>query len=174
VKPVKTRVELADLCSRRKFARAVEVGTDHGVFAAEFLPRWTTKGHLWCIDHYERCAHTPFDRTADLVMACVILAPYADHCRIVHGRSLDIAKSCGMKWSPEFVYLDADHEYESVRDDIAAWWPCITPGGILAGHDYIAAYLPGVVKAVDEFAAANDFHIRLTQEPVPSWWVVKP
>jgi cephalosporin hydroxylase len=34
-----------------------------------------------------------------------------------------------------FVFIDADHSYESVRADIRAWRNKLRPGGILAGHD---------------------------------------
>jgi hypothetical protein len=174
VKAVERREDFADLCNRRGLARIVEVGTDHGAFAAAFLARWKVPGFMWCIDHYERCPHTPFDRTADLVMACIAMAPYSDRCRIVRGRSLDIAAKCGVKWAPQFVYIDAEHDYESVKADIAAWWPFLMSGGILAGHDYDKAVLPGVVQAVDEFSKVNDIETFVTREALPSWWMVKP
>ena len=41
--------------------------------------------------------------------------------------------------SIDYVFLDAAHDYESVRADIAAWWPKIKPGGWFAGHDYTHA-----------------------------------
>lgn len=50
--------------------------------------------------------------------------------------------------SLDFVFIDAAHDYESVREDIYSWYPKIKPGGILAGHDKT---WPGVVKAVNEF-----------------------
>lgn len=43
------------------------------------------------------------------------------------------------------VFIDADHSEEAVSRDIAAWWPKVKPGGILAGHDYDE---PGVNAAV--------------------------
>lgn len=49
----------------------------------------------------------------------------------------------------DLVYIDADHAYEACKADIAAWWPKVRPGGILAGHDYGQDW-PGVQKAVDE------------------------
>ncbi len=49
--------------------------------------------------------------------------------------------------SLDFVFIDGDHGYESVRDDIAAWLPKVKLGGLLAGHDY---RIPSVRAAVVE------------------------
>jgi cephalosporin hydroxylase len=67
---------------------------------------------------------------------------------------------------PWLVFIDADHSYEGVRDDIATWRPLIQPGGIIAGHDYDPQF-PGVAKAVDEafgpghFAPPSSWRVRL-------------
>lgn len=45
------------------------------------------------------------------------------------------------------VFIDADHRYEAVKDDIEAWRQLVRPGGVLAGHDYDSE---GVRFAVDE------------------------
>ena len=51
--------------------------------------------------------------------------------------------------SIDFVFIDADHVYESVKRDILAWLPKVKKGGIIAGHDYCNEH-PGVIQAVDE------------------------
>jgi predicted O-methyltransferase YrrM len=35
----------------------------------------------------------------------------------------------------DLVFIDADHSYVAVRDDVAAWRSKVRPGGILCGHD---------------------------------------
>lgn len=50
--------------------------------------------------------------------------------------------------SVDFVFIDADHSYESVCKDIDRWSAKIKRGGMLAGHDYFNA--DGVRLAVDE------------------------
>ena len=47
----------------------------------------------------------------------------------------------------DFVFIDADHRYQSFKDDIIAWLPKVKPGGFLTGHDFD---IPDVKKAVSE------------------------
>lgn len=60
--------------------------------------------------------------------------------------------------SLDFVFIDASHEYEDVKNDILAWLPKIKKGGILAGHDYYEdSTFGGVSKAVNELF--NNFKV---------------
>ena len=52
--------------------------------------------------------------------------------------------------SVDFVFIDASHEYQDVKDDILAWLPKLKKGGTLAGHDYDVVLFPGVIKAAIE------------------------
>lgn len=52
--------------------------------------------------------------------------------------------------SLDFVFIDAAHDYENVKNDISLWYPKVKEGGVLAGHDYHSNQ-PGVIQAVDEF-----------------------
>lgn len=38
--------------------------------------------------------------------------------------------------SIDFVYIDGNHQYSSVKEDIINWIPKIKLGGVLCGHDY--------------------------------------
>ena len=49
----------------------------------------------------------------------------------------------------DFVFIDADHVYERIKEDINDWLPKVKKGGIISGHDY-AGEVNGVKKAVDE------------------------
>lgn len=49
--------------------------------------------------------------------------------------------------SLDFVFIDASHDYESVRADIRAWQSKVRAGGALTGHD--ADWL-GVTRALNE------------------------
>lgn len=41
--------------------------------------------------------------------------------------------------SVDMVYIDANHKFEYVVEDILAWMPKICSGGLLSGHDYFTS-----------------------------------
>jgi len=47
----------------------------------------------------------------------------------------------------DLIFIDGDHEYASVNNDINGWAGWVKVGGIIAGHDYD---IPGVEQAVKE------------------------
>lgn len=53
----------------------------------------------------------------------------------------------------DLVFIDGAHDYESVRHDIERSLAALTPGGLLAFHDYHSSGDPGVTAAVDELLA---------------------
>jgi len=78
--------------------------------------------------------------------------------------------------SLDWVFIDADHAYESVRKDIDAWLPKVRTGGIIAGHDFINWPGFGVIKAVTETFERievwrGDLHMGDTQMK-PHFWPV--
>lgn len=67
----------------------------------------------------------------------------------------------------DLVFIDAGHDYASVRADLAAWEPRVKRGGLLSGHDYVhEGPHAGVGQAVDERfphvkATHTVWHVRL-------------
>jgi hypothetical protein len=79
----------------------------------------------------------------------------------------------------DFVYIDGNHSYESVKQDIEDYYPKVKSGGILSGHDYVFSE---VRKAVNEFGIKNNYRINnsflnIREEFDPllgvDWWLVK-
>jgi predicted O-methyltransferase YrrM len=50
--------------------------------------------------------------------------------------------------NPDFIFIDAIHEYQALKDDVAHALRMMK-SGILSGHDYHSSW-PGVIQAVDE------------------------
>jgi hypothetical protein len=57
--------------------------------------------------------------------------------------------------SLDFVFIDADHDYDSVISDIQAWFPKMKSNSIIAGHDY--TWYPEVRRAVNTFFEGKYF-----------------
>ena len=55
------------------------------------------------------------------------------------------------------IWIDAAHDYESVKQDLAAWFGKVKQGGIFAGHDWTCA---DVRKAIEEHAQANGYELK--------------
>lgn len=58
--------------------------------------------------------------------------------------------------SLDFVFIDASHKYEDVKEDLKAWYPKVKKGGIFSGHDYPS--WSEVVRAVDEYFPNRNFN----------------
>lgn len=66
----------------------------------------------------------------------------------------------------DMVFIDGDHEYESVKEDILAWRPLLKEGGLLCGHDYgHPDYHAGVTAVVNELFGEP------SRGPDLIWWI---
>lgn len=143
---------LVQLAKGIRAEQIVEVGCFAGLTTrtlAEADPDWT----IHAIDHFQGSD----DLLENVARHGGPLAVYGTFCRnlrewlfrrvFVHvGTSRQVA----MVWpfAVDLVFIDADHTYEAVKEDIELWKPHVRPGGLLCGHDY--RLFEGVTQAVDE------------------------
>lgn len=59
--------------------------------------------------------------------------------------------------SLDFVFIDADHQYDAVLRDLKAWWPKIKPGGRIGGHDYSSEIDRRFAKP--KYGASGGYHV---------------
>jgi len=146
-----------------KTGLGVEVGVQYGLFSQEILKEW--KGELKCVDSWEGYED----------VYGVALNSLGD--RIIRGNSVDVAKTF-KNGSLDFVFIDANHTYKSVKEDIEAWFPKVRKGGVVSGHDYVEYQDFGVIQAVDEFTKGK-YKLSLTDEDMwegvnfKSWYFTK-
>jgi hypothetical protein len=70
----------------------------------------------------------------------------------------------------DIVYIDADHSYHSVLNDLNFSFNKIKVGGLICGHDYIY----DAKVAVDDFCKSKNLQIEyLTQDGCPSFCIKK-
>ena len=95
---------------------------------------------------------------------------------IIRKFSGDAAKSFPDEYF-DWVYIDADHTFDGLTNDLKSWWPKLRSGGIFSGHDFLNGYYMetffGVKDAVEKFALEKNKRIYTIQEPFPSWYFLK-
>lgn len=97
--------------------------------------------------------------------ARVKLKPWAKRARMLRMTSTDAASLCAGE-AFDLVFIDAEHTYDAVRADVAAWLPLVRAGGWIGGHDYGKQRFLGVTRAVDEL-----FGSRVELGADSTWWV---
>ena len=186
-----SRDELPALLNARGLVgRGAEIGVKTGKFSDHLLKNWEGKQLIsidpWLSDDPDayidrsNVSQNEFEKYYDETKER--LTPYGSRSKIWRLTSVEAAKKVA-DGSLDFVYIDARHDYESVKEDLKAWFRKVKPGGIFAGHDYVDGMLPQgdfrVKSAVDEFFADRDIPVRGTQGPsaveqFPSWVVEMP
>lgn len=188
---VPARDELPALLNARGLlGRGAEIGVKLGVYSDALLTRWRGE-ELVSIDPWlsadpdeyvdrSNVSQDEFDRYYQ--EACDRLSRHGSRSSIWRMTSVEAAARAE-DHSFDFVYIDARHDYESVKEDLEAWCAKVRPGGILAGHDYVDGDLPQgefyVKSAVDEFFGARGVHVHSTEGPsavemFPTWIVEVP
>ena len=166
--------------------QAVEIGVAEGGFSFYLLDRWP--GTCYQIDPWVHLASKDYQDycNQDMVEQERRFALVIEKSKQYQGRSrpMRMFSDAAVILFPDnffdFVYIDANHKLEYIRQDIEMWWPKVKPGGIFAGHDYLDGVITsgdyGVKTAVNEFVQANNLGASLCvtgEKDYPSWWVRK-
>lgn len=143
------RSDFAVLLKELKFREGCEVGVYLGVYSKVLL-NTIPNLNLYCVDcwsavgsrsdrgqrKYYRIAKTRLRQYRRSGQAHLIKKWSMDAVRDFDNESLD------------FVYIDANHEFDFVMQDIIEWSKKVRPGGIVSGHDFYNNPRIGVIEAV--------------------------
>ena len=74
----------------------------------------------------------------------------------------------------DYVYIDGDHRYDAVKQDIVHWFPKVKKGGYISGHDYrnTRQRMYGIKRAVTELIEDNDLELAFVSGG-SDWAVLK-
>lgn len=182
----------------------VELGSFKGQFANTILNNWN--GKLLMVDVWRELPHEEYDDASNhrehidaYTQAMDNIKGYEDRAYMLRMKG-EHACDFISDQSLDFVYIDANHTYKCVKEDINLWYPKVKSGGIVMGHDYLPDYfyegkeekdqalytfpdgqpekaqytgMFGVNPAVDEFCKENGYTINKTDEFLATWWFIK-
>jgi len=152
-----------------------------GIFSEHLLRYWKGKT-LHCIDPW-----MPFDPPAGLPVKDNVpgqthemyyaetlarLRRFGPRAHILRATSKEAAPQFA-DGALDFVFIDAQHHYAAVKEDLELWYPKVRQGGLLCGHDWLLDYGPphyGVKKAVLEFVERNGCNLFISKDA--ETWVI--
>ena len=182
---VYSREDFGEFLNRRGLlGEAAEIGVLRGEFSKVLLDRWRGNTlHLVDPWHHLEGYHDISNLTDSEHEACLggVERNLASHRGRywLHRKVSAVAVCSFADDSLDFVYIDANHEYSAVLQDIRGWFAKVSPGGVLAGHDYLDGRLPEgdfEVKACCLKVCVQTRLMSGAQPNVrgPSWYIVKP
>jgi hypothetical protein len=167
-----TRDDLADLFGRSGIG--AEVGVQKGDYAAVLLER-TKPIEMHLIDCWEQQSEATYGDDPANVPNLVqednfqhVMHRFSGDIGsgrvIVHrGYSTDILPGFDRDYF-DFIYIDANHRFDSVLRDLQHCENLVKRGGLLCGHDYLLRDGWGVVQAVETFLQNGNYMFQfLTQ-----------
>lgn len=171
---------LPALINKHDLKIGCEIGIAYGTHSAHIL-KTTNILKLYSIDpfkHFEQGYNDGMNypqKYFDVLFYKVkdLLSQFGSRSSILRMTSIEGSNQFS-KHSLDFVFIDANHSYEALKEDLNAWYDKVKPGGLLSGDDYLPNFFPGLVQAVNEFFQSKGLSINQDKEQPRIWWVIKP
>lgn len=159
--PTLSRSHLPALCKELGFTKGAEIGVWKGGYSATFCAGVPSM-HMLCVDPWAQYEGWDDGKAVskDTINDAYAIATHAlagKNATIVRAFSKDAAKDVP-DGSLDFCYVDSNHKYGPVLEELALWVPKVRSQGVIAGHDYRIfpdkPYIQ-VVAAVNEYTKAH-------------------
>jgi len=167
------RDDLATLFCELGMSKGAEIGVKRGDYSS-ILCMSNPLLKLKCIDAWNPTVDTSWDLAETIfIHAKKKLNPF--NAKIIRKTSVYAADETPQA-SLGFVYIDADHSFNNVMQDIILWADRVRQGGIVSGHDYDN---PDVKTAVDAYVKIYKFELFVTEkgkkypDSSPTWFFAK-
>ena len=145
-----------------------EIGTWKGHSASIIGNLIKPYGHLYCIDHWLGDGHSGFGKEA---LSKDIFAIFKKNMielelwDIVHPMYMNSISASEVFADNilDMVFIDGEHIYERVKEDILGWYPKLKLDGIMCGHDWDNPEHygghRGVTEAIEELLG-EDYEVK--------------
>jgi hypothetical protein len=159
------RCDLPQFFVEMGFKVGAEIGVERGYFSEELCQAGL---QVYSIDPWIHCPNWRYQHgqaKMDKIKADAWqrLGKY-QNCTIVHKTSMEALADFADN-SLDFVYIDGNHEFRYVAEDIYEWTKKVRKGGIVSGHDYFTP----VQK--DICAVAPILHAYIAWFNIETWYV---
>jgi len=173
--PISKYTGLPNLYKELGYKVGAEIGVNKGRFSKWICHQMRrNKPKLFLVDPYK--SYKEYSEYLDqnqmdsiFEQAKVRLAKY--NCEFVQKMSMEAVKDFQDN-SLDFVYIDGNHDYQFVVNDIAEWSKKVKPGGLVSGHDY-SKYMFQVIEAVNGWVNSRRIKPLFLTEKHACWFYIK-
>lgn len=132
-----SRDDLPEFFVQMGYKVGAEIGVDKGEFTVSFCKAGLS---MYAIDpwgYYPGYEDSRGYETLNQLYEDTkrLLIPYPN-CKVIRKTSMEAALEFPDE-SLDFVYIDGNHEFQFVADDVCVWSKKVKKGGVISGHDYI-------------------------------------
>ena len=157
----------------------VEVGAAFGLFSSRIASVWKGK-QLFMVDPWTNLPTTEyFEGHAEVdyeqwYRDCQGLAAADSRITLIRKRSAEAAPDFTVN-SLDWVYIDANHDYAHVMQDLDLWYPKVKVGGLVGGHDFYLCTTPPHFCEVEAAVLrwTKEHNVVFSVTPCTSWWFIK-
>ncbi len=157
---------------KQKFGNETIIGAEVGVWkgdnAVNILENMPNVRLLYLVDPYPDRRPKSKDWRPFKAIAKKKLAPFNSRIRWIH-KEFEVCTTKDIPDPLDFIYIDGDHSYEYVKQDIALAVQLVKKGGIIGGHDFGWGRPDGVGRAVEEYCERNNISYS---EEGGDWWFI--
>lgn len=160
------RVDVAKIIGMLKLKKGAEIGVKAGRHS-EVLCRHIPEIELLCVDNWEG------NSKKDYLNASKRLGKY--NAKLIKKTSMEAVRDVPLG-SLDFVYIDANHNFDFVMQDLIEWARRVKIGGVISGHDYDRAHGKGVVPAVNLYTkihGVGEWFITDQKRETSFFWIKK-
>lgn len=159
------RIDLAVLFKEKGYKIGAEIGVAGGNYSLTLL-KTIPDLKLFCIDPWipykeNRRGGGINQQTSNYELAKERLLPYG--AVLIKDFSMEAIKQFEDE-SLDFVYIDGNHDFDYVMEDLINWSKKVRVGGIISGHDYYHFNNSGVIEAVDAYTKAHNISFSVIGE----------
>lgn len=185
MKKLKSKYDLFKYFAELGYKIGAEIGVAGG-YLSEAMFKSIPNLHLYCIDFWQPYHGNPWSGSSgrndnNYQEAKKRLTKY--NATLIRDMSMNAVKRFEND-SLDFVYIDSNHSFDYVMEDLIEWSKKVRSGGIVSGDDYYDFRKAGVIAAVDTYTKAHGIKLNLTDpksEKIrdregfeqPSYWWIK-
>ncbi len=151
-----SRDDLPEFFREIGFKMGAEVGVDRGEFSQKLCQAGLM---VYAIDSWKSSKN--YEETKR------VLASYPNS-KIIKKTSMDAVVDFADE-SLDFVYIDANHEFRYIAEDLVEWTKKVRKGGIVSGHDYF--YTKGSNHSVN-WHVAHVLNAYIAAYKIPNWYLL--